>query len=105
MDPQLAAKKVSTFQLAVKVVDEQSNNLPFFVIKGGEECMDSCPQSCTSLGSPNDFALKWANHSCPSLRESLGCQTMLLTCTSPLMAIALEQKTVSIISMRFPAVP
>ena len=31
----------------------------------------------------------------PSLREILGCQTMLLTCTSPLMAIALEQGTKS----------
>ena len=30
-----SGKKVSIFQLAVKMVDEQSNNLPFFVIKGG----------------------------------------------------------------------
>ena len=55
-------KKVNIFQVAVKMVNKQSNNSPFFVIKDGCECVDACPHSRTSVSFPNDFALKWANH-------------------------------------------
>ena len=67
-----SGKKVSIFQLAVEVVDEQSNNSLFFVIKGSEECMDTCPHSRTSFGCPNDFALKWANHVSSLVKGNFG---------------------------------
>ena len=65
-------KKVSIFQVAVEVVDYQSDNSPFFVIKGGEECMDTCPHSFTSLGCPNDLALKWTNHVSSFIQGNFG---------------------------------
>ena len=105
-----SGKKVSIFQLAVEVVDEQSNNSPFFVIKGGEECMDTCPHSCTSIGCPNDFALKWANHVSSLVKGNFGMPDHAFDthftfdghCTGTGDEVRLSK---SIVSVRYPAVP
>ena len=67
-----SCKEVSIFQFAVEVVDKQSNYSPFFIIKGGKECMDACPYLCNSFGFPNDFALKGANHISSIIQGNFG---------------------------------
>ena len=58
--------------MAVEVVDYQSDDSPFFVIKGGEVCMDASPHSLTSLGIPNNLALKWTNHVASFIEGNFG---------------------------------
>ena len=70
--PTARSKKVNIFQVAVEVVDYQGDNSPFFVIKGGEVRMDTRPHSFTSLGCPNNLALKWTNHISSFIQGNFG---------------------------------
>ena len=93
-DPQLAAKRSVYFNvlsrwLTNKVIirhswltrshgphgsfgEKKGNYSPFFLIKGGKECMYACPYPCNPLGVPHDFAFKGANHISSIIQGNLG---------------------------------
>ena len=56
------SKEVSILQLTVEVLDHQGNNAPFFIIKGGEDCVDTCFNSSTPCSLASDFALERPGH-------------------------------------------
>ena len=84
------SKKVSIFESAVEVVDKQCDYSPLFVIKGGIKSVDALTRANPSA-LPIILYSKGRMTYLPSFNEILGSQTILLTWTSPLIAIALEQ--------------
>ena len=64
------SKEVGILQLTVEVLDHQCDNAPVFIIKGGEDCVDTCFYSNPSVGLASDFALKGPYHISSSIKRS-----------------------------------
>ena len=93
--PTTCSKKVGVFKFPVEVVDKQGDYPSFFVIKSGEEGVDASFDSRESRGLSSDLILHSKGRITyrPSFSEILGAQIMLLTWTSPLIAIAMQKST------------
>ena len=102
-------KQVNIFQFAVEVVDKQCNYSPFFIIKGRKKCMDACPHPCTSVGFPNDFALKWANHISSIIKGNFGkpyhAFDVYFAFDGHCTGRCESRLSKPIVSMKYPAVP
>ena len=92
-DQATTGKKVSVFGFAVEVLDKQGDNSSFFVIKDSKKGVDACSDSANPSAFPTILHSKGRITYLPSFSKILEDQTILSTCTSPLIAIALQKGT------------
>ena len=81
------------FEFAVEVVDKQGDDSPFFVIKDSKKVLTLARTLANPSAFPTILHSKGRITYLPSFIEILGDHTILLTCTSPLIAIALQKGT------------
>ena len=88
------SKQISVLGFAVEVIDKQGDDSPFLVIEYSKKGVDTSSYSCYNPSAePTILHSKGRITYLPSFSVILGAQTKLRTCTSPLIAIALQTST------------
>ena len=94
------SKQINVLGFAVEVVDKQGDDSPFLVIEQKKKVWILARTLANPSAVPIILHSKGRITYLPSFSEILGAQTMLLTWTSPLIAIALQTSTKIVLTDR-----